>query len=178
MKIAVLSDTHVSGGGKHPKKLMSQFINKVNLGVEQLCEILRPRLTGVDLIIHAGDFVCWPMFTALERFAPVEAVAGNMDPYEISSRLPAKKTVEAAGHKIGVIHGWGAPDGLELKVRREFDGADIIVFGHTHHPMNRVVDNALMLNPGSPTDRRWAPSRTMGILHLEGSPRFEIVPLD
>ena len=61
------------------------------------------------MINHAGDFVTWPVLTALEELAPVEAVAGNMDPHEITSRLPAKKTVRAAGFKIGIVHGYGAP---------------------------------------------------------------------
>ena len=88
-----------------------------------------------------------------------------MMPDEITSKLPVKKVVEALGFKIGVVHGWGAPDGLAEKVRREFNDVDCIVFGHSHRPLLARIDGALMFNPGSPTDQRWAPSFSIGVLH-------------
>ncbi len=178
MKIGVISDTHIHGGSYHPKKLMSRFINKVSQQAEDLCELVSPWFKDVDLIIHAGDFVCYQVITALEEFAPVEGVAGNMDPQEVRSRLPVKTVVKADSCKIGVIHGYGAPHGLETKLRPEFDNVDCIVFGHTHHSFNQQVDGVLMFNPGSPTDKRWAHSRSIGIIHAGKSLECENIPLD
>lgn len=178
MKIGVISDTHISGKSLHPKKLASRFINKVTAEAEELCRMVEPYFKGVDLIIHAGDFVSYEVVTALEEIAPLEGVAGNMDPHEISSRLPIKREVSAGGFKIGVVHGYGPPHGLEQKLRREFDKVDCIVFGHSHNPFAGEVGGTLMFNPGSPTDQRWAPSRAIGILYLEKSIRTEHIHLD
>jgi len=177
MKIGVISDSHISSGSIHPKKLASRFINKVKGSAAELCEMVRPHFKDVELIIHAGDFVSYDVITAFEEFAPLEGVAGNMDPYEISSRLPIKTVVKAAGKRIGVVHGHGPATGLERKLRREFDDVDCIVFGHTHRPFSEAVDRILMFNPGSPTDQRWAPSRSIGIIYVEKSIRTELISL-
>jgi putative phosphoesterase len=178
MKIGVISDTHIHGGSYNPKKLMSRFINKVSEEAEGLCGLVRPWFSDVDLIIHAGDFVCYEVITALEEFAPVEGVAGNMDPHEVRSRLPVKTVVKAENKHIGVVHGHGAPHGLEIRLRPEFDNVDCIVFGHSHHPFNQVVDGILMFNPGSPTDKRWAPSASLGIIHVNKSLECQNILLD
>ncbi len=178
MKIGVISDTHVSGASLHPKKLASRVINKVNESASVLCETVRPYFGDVDLILHAGDFVCIDVMTALEEFAPVEAVAGNMDPYEISSRLETKRVVSAGGMKIGMMHGWGPPAGLEKKIRKHFDDVDLIVFGHTHYPFDKEVAGVHMFNPGSPTDRRWAPSHSIGIIEVDKELKTSHVQLD
>lgn len=177
MKIGVISDTHLHGGGFHPKKMASRLINQVNESVADLVRLVRPHFQKVDLIIHAGDFVCYEVITALSELAPVEGVAGNMDPPEISSRLPARKVIRAGGLKIGIVHGWGAPHGLAEKVRREFDEVDCVVFGHSHQPFQQTLDGVLLFNPGSPTDRRFALSHSVGLLHLEGTLRGEIITL-
>ena len=177
MKVGVISDTHISEGSLHPKKLASRVINKVSSSAADLAALVRPHFQGVDLILHAGDFVCYEVIAALTEFAPVEGVAGNMDTYEISSRLPASRVVSAGGFKIGLIHGFGAPHGLERKLRREFSGVDLIVFGHTHQAFAAEVDRVLMFNPGSPTDQRFAPSRSLGLLHLGKTIKTEIIAL-
>ena len=108
MKVGVISDTHISGLSLSPKKLASRLINKVSQSALDLIETVRPHFDGADLIIHAGDFVSWEVMAALEEFAPVEGVAGNMDPYEITSRLPGKQVGDKA-LLVGAI--------LELDVR-------------------------------------------------------------
>ena len=178
MKIGVISDTHVAGEGFSARNLATRLVNQVSGGAEALTALVRPYFEDVDLIIHAGDFVCRDVVTALAQFAPVEGVAGNTDPTEITSLFPAKTVVLAGDFRIGVVHGWGAPHGLEQRVRREFIGLDCIVFGHSHLPFAGRVDGTLMFNPGSPTDKRFAPTHSIGILHLEdGRIRPEIIPL-
>ncbi len=177
MKIGVISDTHIHGGSLRPKQLASRLINKVSTEADGLVEMVRPYFADVELIIHAGDFVTYAVIDALTELAPVEGVAGNMDPHEITSRLPAKTVVSAGGFKIGVVHGWGAPHGLAEKVRREFEAVDCVVFGHSHQPYQEIINGALVFNPGSPTDQRWARSRSIGLLHLGKEIRGELIEL-
>ncbi len=177
MKVGVISDTHVAGVSLAPKKLASRIINKVNTSAVALCESIRPHFEGVDLILHSGDFVSADVITALEEFAPVEGVAGNMDGREITSRFPYERVVTAGGFKIGMMHGYGPATGLEIKIRRRFEDVDMIVFGHSHHPFAEEVFGILMFNPGSPTDKRWAPSHAIGILELDKEIRTKHIAL-
>ena len=52
-------------------------------------------------------------------------------------------------------------------MRREFDAVDVIVFGHSHYPTREIIDGVLMFNPGSPTDRRFTPRRSFGIIEVD-----------
>jgi predicted phosphodiesterase len=54
------------------------------------------------------------------------------------------------------------------------------VFGHSHLPVCEPgVDGQLLLNPGSPTERRRSPLRTYGVLEVDAGRvvRAEIVPI-
>jgi hypothetical protein len=98
---------------------------------------------------------------------------------DLRQSLPIKRVIEIEGHRIGLIHGWGAPTGIIERIRKEFDDVHAIVFGHTHTPMNQMLDNIFFFNPGSPIDRRFAPYRSIGILNIEGDAmRGEIIKLD
>jgi uncharacterized protein len=178
MKIGVLSDTHIAGRSLHPKKLASRYINKVTTPAAELIEIIRPHFKDVEMIIHAGDFVSYQMLAALEEFGPVKGVAGNMDPREVSSRMPSKAILKIENFRIGVMHGFGPATGLEKKIRREFEDVDMIIFGHTHHQFDDEVDGIRMFNPGSPTDQRWAPCRSIGLLEIGDEIKTRIIPLD
>ena len=46
-------------------------------------------------------------------------------------------------------------------MRRRFPGASLVVFGHSHEPVDELgVDGQRLFNPGSPTDRRRQPHGT------------------
>jgi hypothetical protein len=70
------------------------------------------------------------------------------------------------GFKIGLIHGWGGPSGMERKLLDKLGKLDCIVFGHTHYPVNRTIDGVYFFNPGSAVDKRFAKSRSVGILEV------------
>ncbi len=178
MKVGVISDTHLATGGI--RRLASKMIQKVSEDLEALYELLAPHFKDVSAVIHAGDLVDLAVLEVLKRFGEVYAVAGNMDPASVRQVLPEKRIIELKGFRIGIIHGWGAPTGLSERVRREFAGEnlDCIVFGHSHQPYDRVEEGILMFNPGSATDRRFAPRRTIGILHLEDKIWGEHIELD
>ena len=135
-------------------------------------------LQGAELILHAGDIVEMAVLEELEGIAPVVAVAGNMDHGDVMEVLPSQRVVEVAGHRIGLIHGWGAPQQITGRLRREFEGVDAIVFGHTHQAHNRDEAGIYFFNPGSPTDKMFAPYRSVGILEVGEGIRGRIVMLE
>jgi uncharacterized protein len=120
-----------------------------------------------DLIMHAGDLVELSVLEELRRLAPTVAVAGNMDPPEVRSVLPEKTTVRVEDKTIGLIHGWGPPPGIERRVFSRFSGVDVIAFGHTHKALLEERKGVLMVNPGSPNDRRFSDRVSYAVLDIE-----------
>ena len=167
MKVGVIADTHLVAGGFGLRKAAVQLISKTRQGFDYLQEVVDEHFKGVDRILHAGDLVDMEVMELLEEIAPVDAVRGNMDNSSGTRQLPIKKVVTIEGHRIGLIHGWGAPTGIVDRIRKEFDDVKTIIFGHTHTPMNSIMDGILFFNPGSPIDRRFAPYNTIGRLHIE-----------
>ena len=89
-----------------------------------------------------------------------------MDSPRVKEELPEQLLMEINGFKIGLIHGWGSPEGMERKLAARLGPHDCIVFGHTHYPVNRSIDGVYFFNPGSAVDKRFAKSRSIGILEV------------
>jgi putative phosphoesterase len=114
----------------------------------------------------------------LRELAPVEAVRGNMDRPDLSS-LPERRLVEAGGVSIGMVHDPGPRAGREQRLAAAFPGCEAVVYGHTHIPQVERHGGLLVLNPGSPTERRRAPFRSLLVLDLHGGriePRLVELP--
>lgn len=162
IRIGVLADTHL------PDSVEAH---------DFLQDIVASCMAPVDLILHAGDLVAPELLSSFDR-CPVHAVRGNMDP--ASPGIPFKKTLVVGGFTIGLIHGWGPPEGLEQRVLAEFDQVklDCLVYGHSHVAACHRRDGLLFFNPGSATDRRSMAFHSVGLLevgtHLSGT----IIPLD
>lgn len=126
-------------------------------------------LRGADAILHAGD-VCVPsVLDELAEFAPVHVVAGNNDgPDVVAWGAPQMLTVELAGLRVAMIHDSGHKDGRTARMRRRFPDADLVVFGHSHIPLDETGSGVRIFNPGSPTDRRSQPHGTVGVLEITG----------
>lgn len=176
MKIGVISDTHISPGFD----VMHLLSGNSNNDPEYLYELVKSYFSDVKVIIHAGDITHMAVIESLGRLGEVFAVAGNMDPNNVYHSLGDRKIIVLNGFKIGIMHGWGSGEGLSFKIRQKFlpDKVDCIVFGHSHNPYNKIEDNILMFNPGSPTDKRFAKSRNIGILHIEDKIWGEHICLD
>ncbi|MBU0548299.1 MAG: YfcE family phosphodiesterase [Candidatus Omnitrophica bacterium] len=84
----------------------------------------------------------------------VVAVAGNMDQEAVRKKYPTKQVFEISGYSVGLIHGCGSALNLVELLKNSFkeEHPDIIVFGHSHKPMNEFIDKVLFFNPGSATD--------------------------
>lgn len=162
MKVLVLSDTH---SPRHWKGCPPALLDP---------------LADADVILHAGD-VCTPdVLELLAGFAPVHAVMGNNDVPEVAAwGAPETLQVELAGVQVAMIHDSGQKDGRAARMRRRFPTADLVVFGHSHIPMDVTGDGVRVFNPGSPTDRRRQPNGTYGVLDLDDGRVLDaqIVPL-
>ncbi|HIA53957.1 MAG TPA: metallophosphoesterase [Candidatus Melainabacteria bacterium] len=158
LKIAVLADTHI------PKKARE-------LPVRAL-EIIRQS----DLLIHAGDILTEDFLEYLREMIPLHAVLGNND---IGVNLPETLQIEVERVKLAIIHDSGKSNGRARRLKRLFPDADAVVFGHSHIPINSFEEGILLFNPGSATDKRRQPKRTMGTLEVtNGSISGTIVELD
>ena len=158
MKIGVISDTHLKGYDERLKIICEDYFS------------------DVGLILHAGDLVDISVLDAFEA-KEVKAVWGNMDPPEVRKLLPDKLVLDLNGFKVGLIHGWGAPFGIEKKLRKKFGDIDCLVYGHTHRAVNRVRGNILFFNPGSVTDKRYSENNTIGILEINDKVTGKIIEL-
>lgn len=137
MKIIIISDTHIRTGQSLLARIPSDLVS-----------IMR----NSDIIIHAGDFESLECYNELENLGKLEAVHGDADCQELMAALPERKVIEVEGIKIGIIHKGQLTsdhtDGLRY-LAREME-ADILVFGHFHHPIAEKTD-VLLLSPGSAT---------------------------
>jgi hypothetical protein len=97
----------------------------------------------------------------LESLGPVRAVHGNVDEPALRTVLDERLVVGVAGVRIGMIHDPGPARNRETRLIDEFPGCGAIVYGHTHAAQVESRDGVWILNPGSPTERRRAPGRTM-----------------
>jgi uncharacterized protein len=104
----------------------------------------------------------------LEALAPVEAVVGNMDDPSLAEALPERRVVGVESARIGLVHIPGERVGREQRLASWFPGCHAVVYGHTHMPQVERHGAVWILNPGSPTERRRAPSHTMLVLEVEG----------
>jgi len=101
-----------------------------------------------------------------EAFAPVEAVFGNMDEPALQEALPERRVVAVEGVRIGMVHVPGERAGREERLMSWFPGCDAVVYGHTHVPQLELHRGVWILNPGSPTERRRAPQRSLIVLDV------------
>lgn len=162
MNVVVLSDTHAPRRWKTCPPLVAEH------------------LRGADLILHAGDVCVATVLDELAQYAPVHAVCGNNDgPDVVAWGAPETVELDLAGLRVAMIHDSGQATGRTARMRRRFPTADVVVFGHSHIPMDVTGDGVRIFNPGSPTDRRRQPHGTVGLWRIEDGALAEarIVPV-
>lgn len=131
-------------------------------------------ISAADLVLHAGDISTAEALAEIEAIGtPLLAVHGNVESAELRSRLPAELSVELEGSVVALVHDAGPARARLARMRRRFPEADAVVFGHSHLPLHEQGEGFQIFNPGSPTERRRAPARTMGLLDAaSGGLRF------
>lgn len=159
MKIGVIADTHLSRPTE-TLRMVSQDVFK-----------------DVSLILHAGDLTRIEVLDAFHG-KKIVAVCGNMDSREVTRVLPKREIVEVEGMRIGLVHGWGAPFGLETRVAGCFTDVEVIVFGHTHKAANHMRNGILMFNPGAFSGTFFMKRHcSVGLLTLGHGATGRIVPI-
>ena len=151
MRAVVLSDTHLRdvGAGRLPDQVLGA-------------------LRDADVVLHCGDVVEHALLDELMTYAPVHAVLGNND-VTLRGVLPERLLVELDGVRVGMVHDSGTTKGRAARMRRAFPDCDVVVFGHSHAPVDELgVDGQRLFNPGSPTQRRMQPHPSFGVLDLDG----------
>ncbi|NIR86278.1 metallophosphoesterase [Candidatus Bathyarchaeota archaeon] len=140
--IGIISDTHIpTKAEKIPPKIFDVF-------------------SDASLIIHAGDLTQLSILQELRRVAPVVAVCGNMDEFEVRAELPEINSVEIYDWKLGVKHDPGAFWGTwKMEKVAKQNNFSILVFGHTHRPAIKREQGIVFINPGSPTNPIPLPSQ-------------------
>jgi uncharacterized protein len=122
-----------------------------------LPEALLTHLEWAELILHGGDATSSEVLTELEGYAPVHAVLGNIDGWDVrAAGVPEQLQLSLGGVEVAMVHDAGSRQGREARLRKRFPAAAVIVFAHSHQPVNELVDGVLFLNPGSPTWKRRA----------------------
>jgi len=163
-KIVVLSDTHIPvNASKIPEQILDEF-------------------KDANLIVNSGDFHTIEVVQELENYGNFVAVHGNMDSDDIVKKLPEKVIININNgdkkFKIGLTHGYGAPEGIEERVSSMFnEKLDCIIFGHSHKPFNNKIGDTLFFNPGSVTDNRFSNVNTFGILRIDNEINGEIIDI-
>ncbi|HEY1563391.1 MAG TPA: metallophosphoesterase family protein [Gaiellaceae bacterium] len=161
MIVAVIADTHLPRGAR------------------RLPEACVERLRAADLVLHAGDVVASAVHEELAALGPpLHAVRGNMDDGVLRELLPKALIVDVGGVRIGMTHDPGPRPGREERLARRFPGCAAVIYGHTHEPQVARAGEVWILNPGSPTERRRAPSHTMLVLDVaDGRIEPELIQL-
>jgi uncharacterized protein len=149
VRVVVLADTHAPRRWKScPPRVAAQ-------------------LRGADLILHAGDVCTADVLDELSAYAPVRAVRGNNDGPDVSAwGAPDTLDLDLGGLRVAMIHDSGQATGRPARLRRHFPAAGLVIFGHSHIPLDHTEHGQRIFNPGSPTDRRRQPHGTLGLLDV------------
>lgn len=147
----MISDTHVylRGARRLPPEVVDLFIR-----------------FRVGLILHAGDVNTSGVLLALSEIAPVLAVRGNNDDAILLENLPETVEFTVDVHRFGMVHGHGGSSARSEAKRRFAGRVDCAVYGHSHVPLIERESGTILFNPGSATDRRWAPHFGVGLIHV------------
>lgn len=175
---ADMRPTHLHATARPARRIISEDANTVRVVVladthlkrhwpgRRLSDATIDVVRTADVVLHAGDITEPEHVAALREFAPVHAVLGNND-RELRGILPMTRSLDLGGVPVAMVHDSGPARGRERRLYERFPEARVVVFGHSHIPWNaRGHGDQLLFNPGSPTERRRQPHRTVGVLEL------------
>lgn len=163
VRAVVLSDTHVRDDA-----------------ARRLPDSVYGALRDADVVLHCGDVTERGLLDELASHAPIHAVLGNND-VSLHGVLPDRLVVELEGVRVGMVHDSGLTKGRAARVHRMFPDCQLVVFGHSHAPVDEPgVDGQRLFNPGSPTQRRRQPHPSFGFLDLAAGAivHHQVVVLD
>ncbi len=153
MRLCVISDTHIPDrAAELPQRVVDD-------------------IRAADRLIHAGDFTSIEAYETIRKLnKKMTAVRGNIDEAALAERLERTVTFRAGRFKVGVIHGYGKAELVLENLQKDFDASyDLVIFGHAHAPCSEKIGETLFFNPGSPTDKIFAPYNSYGIIDISTS---------
>ena len=148
IRLALISDTHIFPSGQ---RAISPHVFDLF------------HRSGATTIIHAGDVATTGVFDQLAEIAPVLAVSGNNDHGQFGGSLPELIELTIGGCLIRIVHGHGGRSARAVAAATSVE-CDAVIYGHSHIPMIERVGEVILINPGSPSDRRWHPHFGVGFL--------------
>lgn len=160
MKVLIVSDSH---------------------GRDTYLERAIAKAAPFDMFIHLGDLEGSQHFIEEKVTCPVEMVSGNNDFF---SDLERDKSIMIGGYHVLLTHGhryqvyYGTED---IKDWARANGADIVMFGHTHRPLIDMDDDVIAVNPGSislPRQEGHRPSYMIMEINRHGEVDFTIHYVD
>ncbi len=157
IRIGVISDTHLYDrrGGALPPPVLDLF-----------------RRASVGLIVHLGDANTRAVLEQLAGIAPLIAVPGNNDELELHATLPESVQFTVGRFRFAALHGHGGRTARDEAIRCFRGRVDCVLFGHSHKPLIERIDETVLFNPGSATDRRWHEHFGLGLIQVTAE-RFE-----
>lgn len=132
MLLAVISDTHLRAATPWFEAVYERH------------------LARADLLLHCGDHTGHSLWAYLLQHRDYAGVAGNCDPYELTSELPPLLERQACGLRLAATHGWGPRPGLSKRIATALAGRfDVIFFGHSHAAEDTTHGPTRLINPGA-----------------------------
>ena len=160
--IGMVADTHRSS--RNPRALPGGLLK----GLEHC-----------DFVFHAGDVNAPWVLRELEKIAPLRVVRGNNEEPPLSLDLPLELYFQAGAYRVGMIHGHHAGRTAREHTALHMGGeVDLAIYGHSHIPEVATLNGMIMVNPGSPTQRRYQPRHTFAIVTIADTISAKIVRLD
>lgn len=167
MRIGLITDTH-----------LPSLVRSLDELGPQIGEVL----SGVDLILHAGDVTAPSVIEWCAQFAPILIAEGNNDLFD-DARMEKRQLLDLNGWRIGMAHELrpeSRPIEHILKSSLQGERVDILIGGDTHVERLEHREGTLLINSGSPILPHHLSTRlgTLGILEVKpGRIHAEIVVL-
>ena len=125
--------------------------------------LLRPEVVEIlkscDCILHAGDIDRPELLDELRYLGSLYVVRGNNDG-DWAQNLSRTLRFKIEGIEFFMTHN-------KKDVAWNLGNAQIVIFGHSHHYFEEMIDERLWLNPGSCGRRRFGGDVTMAVMEID-----------
>lgn len=132
-------------------------------GLERALRAMEP----LDRLLFTGDGYRELVRAKLSFTVPIIGVAGNCD---FSTAYPTEQLFELEKYKVLLTHGhrYGVKQGLTtIGMAAREKQVDLVVFGHSHLPLNTEWEGIRLFNPGTLCQERSYRGVTYGIIEID-----------
>ncbi len=132
-------------------------------GLEQAVRAMGP----IDRLLFTGDGYREIVRSKCCSSIPIKGVVGNCDFY---SEYPVEEFFQLENYQVMLTHGhrYGVKQGLTtIGLAGREKGVGLVVFGHTHLPLNTEWEGIKLFNPGTLCPERAYRGVTYGIIKID-----------